>query len=69
MQTCLNPCSNGMKIECVCMLVTAKIACLNPCSNGMKIELTSGATATEWTWCLNPCSNGMKIECCARRNV
>ena len=36
---CLNPCSNGMKIEFVQRLITARmLLCLNPCSNGMKIE-------------------------------
>ena len=36
---CLNPCSNGMKIEFVLPLVTCHLqTSLNPCSNGMKIE-------------------------------
>ena len=35
----LNPCSNGMKIECICAKYTYSNDCLNPCSNGMKIEL------------------------------
>ena len=36
---CLNPCSNGMKIEF--LVRAARIlpsSSLNPCSNGMKIE-------------------------------
>ena len=36
---CLNPCSNGMKIEYGNWDIMAQTdKCLNPCSNGMKIE-------------------------------
>ena len=36
---CLNPCSNGMKIECEAGAnPRLEERCLNPCSNGMKIE-------------------------------
>ena len=36
--SCLNPCSNGMKIECEIEDESEKERSLNPCSNGVKIE-------------------------------
>ena len=39
---CLNPCCNGMKIECVDWTTDVCRGGLNPCCNGMKIELLSG---------------------------
>ena len=58
----LNPCSNGMLIECYWCSVHARARIrLNPCSNGMLIELFSWLTSKE-LFSLNPCSNGMLIE-------
>ena len=40
--SCLNPCSNGMKIEfSLPMVMVGGHRCLNPCCNGMKIEYPS----------------------------
>ena len=60
---CLNPYSNGMKIEPSSRVwLRASMTSLNPYSNGMKIERFSKAQTNEDAKCLNPYSNGMKIE-------
>ena len=59
---CLNPYSNGMKIEhFVSSVKLTGLNSLNPYSNGMKIELTHSLLII-YQRCLNPYSNGMKIE-------
>ena len=35
---CLNPCSNGMRIEFAASAAVSVDGRLNPCSNGMRIE-------------------------------
>ena len=59
---CLNPYSNGMKIECATFGLRKQMACLNPYSNGMYIKPTQFGLNLLFFGSLNPCCNGMKIE-------
>ena len=59
---CLNPYSNGMKIELMTKDEALSLVSLNPYSNGMKIERDYRRRASIAERCLNPYSNGMKIE-------
>ena len=60
---CLNPYSNGMKIERGDLGLGYRLVRLNPYSNGMKIE-PEIVEANNIAQRLNPYSNGMKIERC-----
>ena len=59
---CLNPYSNGMRIEQMLRCLSLRMECLNPYSNGLRIEQTLKSLVTMKRESLNPYSNGMRIE-------
>ena len=58
---CLNPCYNGMTMECTTSTEVNFSTCLNPCYNGMTMESKTDAIHDVYDG-LNPCYNGMTME-------
>ena len=58
----LNPCYNGMTIECEKRSGFLNLESLNPCYNGMTIEFGARRQGQDKGMGLNPCYNGMTIE-------
>ena len=63
LQTCLNPCCNGMLSKGYkWIIVWSKADSLNPCCNGMLLKVKLWNFMVLPKWCLNPCCNGMLLK-------